>query len=213
MKMLITGGNTQTPIDSVRSITNIFKGKTSIQIAAAANTYYEVTLLGNKEMSSSVSDGINFVPYRTYDELYSSMESLIKQNKYDVIIHSAAVGDYKVDGVYDANMQLINNDGKVGSSHNELYLKLVPTEKIVDKIRDWGFGGKLVKFKLQVNMSDEELIKIAEASRLTSNADFIVANCLEWAKEYAYIMNENKCKKVARCDLGIELIKSLGEHK
>ena len=36
MKILVTAGNTQTPIDRVRSITNIFSGRTGARIAARA---------------------------------------------------------------------------------------------------------------------------------------------------------------------------------
>ena len=39
----------------------------------------------------------------------------------------------------------------------------MPTEKIVDKIKgDWGFKGQLVKFKLQVGISDDELKNLFE---------------------------------------------------
>ena len=36
MKILVTAGNTQTPVDRVRCITNIFSGKTGARIAASA---------------------------------------------------------------------------------------------------------------------------------------------------------------------------------
>ena len=71
-------------------------------------------------------------------------------------------------------------DGKIGSSHDRLILELVPTEKLVDLIRNpWGFTGTLVKFKLQVGLTDDELLAIARKSMADSHADFIVANCLE----------------------------------
>ena len=84
----------------------------------------------------------------------------------------------------------MNSSGKIDSSYTELWLRLVPTEKIIDKIRaDWGFKGKLVKFKLQVGMLDEELVRIATASMKASEADFIVANTLEGMTQRAYIIS------------------------
>lgn len=206
MRILITGGHTEIPIDKVRSITNIFKGKTACDLAKRLSFDNDVVLLGNKSMDDGLFQ--EFVEYRTYDELYSQMEDVIKNDSFDVIIHSAAVSDYKVESVlYPSGPDLIeiDNSGKVSSDHDELYLKLVKTEKIVDKIREWGFKGILVKFKLQVGISDEELISIAEKSRVASNADIIVANCLEWAKERAIILADGIKKDIARKDLPKEL--------
>ena len=46
MKILVTAGNTQTPIDRVRCITNIFSGKTGAQIALEAHRHgHSVVLL------------------------------------------------------------------------------------------------------------------------------------------------------------------------
>jgi phosphopantothenate-cysteine ligase/phosphopantothenoylcysteine decarboxylase/phosphopantothenate--cysteine ligase len=198
-KVLITAGSTNVMIDKVRCISNIFKGKTGSDIAIAAHQrYLDVTLItSNPEL---IGDNVfNVIPYKTYDELYSAMEKEITTKKYDTIIHSAAVSDYAVEGTYapkqtyqNFELEKLDASKKISSSESELYLKLVPTEKIIDKIRfPWGFKGKLVKFKLQVGITDDELIKIATKSMNDSKADHIVANCLEWAKERAYIISAN----------------------
>ena len=49
----------------------------------------------------------------------------------------------------------------------ELWLRLVRAPKLVDKIRrDWNFRGTLVKFKLEVGISAEQLQEIAEKAKL-----------------------------------------------
>lgn len=219
MKILITGGNTAVHIDKVRIISNIFKGKTACDITyVAACNMHECTLIGNENMRSVQGKQFTlkepfsgktfyhpkFLPYKTYDELYSIMENEIKNNKYDVIIHSAAVSDYRIDGIFTKDSKhvglfQVTESGKISSSYGELYLKLTPTKKIVDQIRNpWGFTGKLIKFKLQVDMPDLELIEIARKSRVASGADYIVANCLEWAKERAYILSDKDCISIER---------------
>ena len=78
--------------------------------------------------------------------------------------------------------------GKVKSHHPELWLKLVPTPKLVDKVRgEWGFGGVLVKFKLEVGVTDAELLAVAERSRVQSAGRPDVANTLETRPEWAYL--------------------------
>jgi phosphopantothenoylcysteine synthetase/decarboxylase len=78
--------------------------------------------------------------------------------------------------------------GKVKSHYPEVWFKLTPTPKLVDKVRtDWGFRGVLVKFKLEVGVSEAELLDIAERSRMQSGADLMSANTLEGRHDWAYI--------------------------
>jgi len=203
MKVLITSGNTATMIDKVRKISNIFGGRTGFELAKHfADKGDEVTLLtSNKVHGDSFSSReypCRYFDYKTYDELYDSLKWEAGYGDYDVIIHSAAVSDYKPVGTFDSDLNEIDSNSKISSQHKELFLKLVPTEKIVDKFREWGFKGTLVKFKLQVGITDEELINIAQKSRKHSDAEFIVANCLEWASERAYICSDNIYQPVKR---------------
>jgi phosphopantothenoylcysteine synthetase/decarboxylase len=216
MKTLITGGYTEVPIDKIRSITNIFKGRTALALtrALATSRNKKVDLITNSNVVDELYrddyicyDYYKTFVYRTYDELYVLMERMIRENRYDVIIHSAAVSDYKVEAVLDNNLVELDNTGKISSDHDVLYMRLVKTEKIIDKIREWGFKGTLVKFKLQVGISDEELIKIAEKSRVASGADIIVANCLEWAKDRAIILADGINQPTSRVQLPMNLEK------
>jgi phosphopantothenate-cysteine ligase/phosphopantothenoylcysteine decarboxylase/phosphopantothenate--cysteine ligase len=141
------------------------------------------------------------------------MEQEITSGAYDAIIHSAAVSDYRVASIRAEGQDLPAGESalKISSSHPRLFLELVPTAKIVDRIRaPWGFAGKLVKFKLQVGLSDAELIKVAERSRRTSSADIIVANCFEWMREYAYIIGvDGEPQRVSRERLAAELLNQI----
>jgi len=219
MKILVTAGGTFSPIDEVRGISNIFNGKTGVLIAdCMSHNDEEVTLLIQKQsrwLDFVYNQSIikNVIKFSTYDDLYHLMEDELVTYKYDVVIHSAAVSDYKVEGVFIQNslepnrfMEMEPNrfielpsNGKLKSSHDELFLKLIPTEKIVDKIKtEWNFKGTLVKFKLEVGLTDEELLKIAKKSRLQSGADIMVANCLEWAKKRAYVITEKSVTNIQR---------------
>ena len=215
----MTAGATTVPIDQVRAITNIFKGRTGTEIAKHfAGRGHLVTLITSNPGLLSNKDTFRMcvIPYRTYDQLYAAMEKEIRLVKYDVVIHSAAVSDYKVTGVFlrgKATEMLtpIDSSKKMSSAHKELYLRMVPTEKIVDKIRKpWGFKGYLVKFKLQVGISDAELKSIAEKSRVASHADMIVANCLEWSNERAEIITAKTTTPVSRQDLAKAIRKEMG---
>lgn len=216
MRILVTGGNTAVHIDKVRVISNIFRGKTAVDIATMAfRRGHKVTLLGNPGMEPSSLGHVNkFLSYKTYDDLEELMQLEIQSKTYDCVVHSAAVSDYSVSRVLDSELNELSSSGKVGSSHKRIYLEMVPTRKIIDEIRPWGFHGILIKFKLQVDMTDGELLDIAKASRIHSNANLIVANCLEWAKERAFIVGPDLVQEVKRDDLSrslLQYIESIGK--
>lgn len=219
MNVLITAGSTCVPIDNVRRIGNIFSGKTGIKIAQ----YFlekdsHITLLNSKSLIEYSDDNIkeliwndNLVPiyYKEFNDLKYFLQKelttpIFLENgtefHYDVIIHSAAVSDYGVDGAYKMCCDDLGNpmmwsihEAKIKSGRNELYLKLVPLPKIIDLIRtEWGFKGILVKFKLESQKSDKQLIDIAIKSMKQSDADFIVANCLEWYSQRAFIISKDE---------------------
>ncbi|MEA3248790.1 MAG: phosphopantothenoylcysteine decarboxylase [Patescibacteria group bacterium] len=223
-RMLVTAGSTATHIDKVRIVTNIFGGRTGENIAIAAREDgWDVTILSsNREFRDYGKYFENFrrIRFKTFDELAELMEREVREGGYDAIVHSAAVSDYRPEGIYvrdvTGSIYSLNISGsdaaKIPSSHRELFVRLVPTFKIIDRIRDpWDFQGKLVKFKLQVDMTDEQLVEIAQKSIVQSDADIIVANCLEWSTEYAYIIgrDDDDVNSVVRKDLATELIERL----
>ena len=235
MKILVTAGNTQTVIDQVRCITNVFSGRTGAQIAAEAfEREHAVTLLtSHPEVLASVpgvrsrqSPDWHVRPYRTFEELETLMAASIQDGGFDVVIHAAAVSDYQVAGVYALGSgtrfdsdemtwegagrpRLVDaTSGKVKSHHPELWLRLRPTPKLLDRVRSaWGFGGILVKFKLEVGVTGAELLDIAERSRKQSGADLVVANTLEGMHDWAYLgAGDGGYNRVPRRELARVLI-------
>ncbi len=199
MHLLITAGNTHTPIDQVRVITNVFTGRTGAAIAAAAYARgHSVTLvtshphvLAELPVPATEEPRWHLHTYRTFDELEHRLATLIPGGAFDAILHAAAVSDYQVEGAYlpspEGPWQKITA-GKIPSSYPELWLRLTPTPKLIDRFRSaWRFRGWLVKFKLEVGRSVEELLAIAEQSRRQSQADLIVANRLEDLDCYAWL--------------------------
>jgi phosphopantothenate---cysteine ligase (CTP) len=216
MKILVTAGATVVPIDQVRAITNIFKGKTGTDIAQHfAQKGDSVTLITSSPQLVSSDAILRIVSYKTYDDLAGAMEQEVSNGDYDIVIHSAAVSDYAVTGVLarDEERGLVRLDSsqKVSSSHDSLYLELTPTKKLIDMIRrDWGFRGKLVKFKLEVGRAYDELIAIAIKSVRDSKADLIVANCLEWYGQSAILVTpDGHFDEIERHNLSSELRRRL----
>jgi phosphopantothenoylcysteine synthetase/decarboxylase len=235
MNLLVTAGNSLVPIDRVRAITNIFTGRTGAAIALEAyRRGNAVTLLTSHpeavtELEPAYSDkrwAVN--RYRTFDDLERMLADAMNPGKVDAVIHSAAVSDYRAVGVYAPDPatrfqpetaqwegeppHLIDMAaGKVKGDAAELWLRLVRTPKLIDRFRtDWGFRGVLVKFKLEVGSSDEELLHVAERSRLHSAADLMVANTLEESASWAYLgPRQGSYSRISRRELPERLLEAV----
>jgi phosphopantothenoylcysteine synthetase/decarboxylase len=223
MRIFVTAGNTLVLIDRVRAITNIFTGRTGAGIALEAHRRgHHVTLAtSHPEVAPPPAQGRErwqCVPYRTFDDLQALMGHHIGNGQSDAIVHCAAVSDYTAAGVYAPSpgctfdaatgkwqgepVMLDRAAGKVKSDEPELWLRLVRTPKLIDKIRTtWKFAGILVKFKLEVGLSDADLLQRAESARQHSAADWMVANTLEDADAWAFLGNAAGYKKVTRAEL------------
>jgi phosphopantothenoylcysteine synthetase/decarboxylase len=235
MHILVTGGNTQAPIDQVRCITNIFTGRTGAAIALhARGCGHAVTVLTSRSeafadlAAAPPGPGWALVPYRTFDDLNEMMAGSVRGGALDAIIHCAAVSDYLPAGVYapaagtrfesatghwiavaaEPPALLDHSAPKVKSDEPELWLRLRQAPKLIDRVRaDWGFRGVLVKFKLEVDVTTDRLLEIAESSRRHSHADLMVANTPEGAGASTWIGPlDGRYENIARSDLPRRLL-------
>ncbi|NQZ55926.1 MAG: hypothetical protein HRT88_00405 [Lentisphaeraceae bacterium] len=172
-KILVTAGPTWSKVDRVRVMTSVFSGETGLRFARHFKDLgASVTLLMGPGRARFVSEDwqdMNIRQFWYYEDLAELLEEELKQH-YDIIIHSSAVSDYVI-----AN----ENNGKTPSGLTDLSLKFKPTAKLVDRIREISPASFLVKFKLQVGLTAQELYDIAFKSMNDSKADLIVANDLD----------------------------------
>jgi phosphopantothenoylcysteine synthetase/decarboxylase len=200
MRFLVTAGNTRERIDDVRDWGNIFTGNTGYRIARAIARAGEVDLVSSNlnhlaELRAQIatSHPIHGHAFTSHEDLRSLLASMMAKHAYDAVFMSAAVADYRPVRVFavasreptgkSGQEQWIVRDvqaGKIKSTHGRIAILGEPTEKIVDLFRGaWNYRGLLVKFKLEVGLDRNELIRVAEASRRASGADYLVANTLD----------------------------------
>lgn len=200
MRFLVTAGNTREKIDAVRDWGNVFTGNTGFSIARALSLAGDVDLLtSNRAHLAELAAAGGASPSRitgsaftSHAELRGALAALMARQPYDAVFMTAAVADYRPAGMYEVVRRTRGDGGietwsvrdvqapKVKSSHDHIAVLGERTEKIVDLFRgEWGHRGLLVKFKLEVGVARDELIRIGQASRRASGADYLVANTLD----------------------------------
>jgi phosphopantothenoylcysteine synthetase/decarboxylase len=189
----------------VRVISNIAAGETGILLAKRlAALGAKVTLLLGPAGSCCLPQAIRLLRFRYFEELKKTLLQELSAGKYDILIHSAAVADYKVEKAFGR---------KISSARKAWVLKLVPTEKIINLVRGIGPGITLVGFKFQPQVKKALLIKKARELLKAARADLIVANTLNRSKYEAYLVHKDSvCGPVfGKKNLVEKLVGAIGE--
>ncbi len=200
-RIIITAGPTCVPIDKVRVISNIATAKTGIILAKKANKLgVSVTLLLGPMGEIKLNKNINIKRYSFFDELDDLLKKELLTKKYDVVIHSAAVSDYKPKKLFTK---------KIKSNIRNFRLDLEPTFKIVDKIKKYSPDVFLVMFKLEFGASFLKMTENARKAMQNADADLCVINTFSENNYKAMVINRNKV--LYRVDSKEKLTKKLLE--
>ncbi|MFZ5943836.1 MAG: bifunctional phosphopantothenoylcysteine decarboxylase/phosphopantothenate--cysteine ligase CoaBC [Bacillota bacterium] len=161
IKVLITAGPTQEPIDPVRYISNRSSGKMGYALARCAQQRgAEVTLISGPT-NLDKPGGVNFIPVETASQMFLEVEKHF--SRQDIIIKAAAVADYRPEKF---------NETKIKKTDEDLFLKLEKNPDIL------GYLGKNKGNKILIGFAAEtnDLRKNAENKVNKKKLDFIVAN-------------------------------------
>jgi len=164
--VLVTGGPTPVPIDSVRRISNRFSGKLGITIAE------ELFLRGADALLIHAGDVMrppDYLPHRlaaTFDDYLNMVMEELGRRDYFAGIFSAAVADYRPEEVLS---------GKTPSGGALQTLKLTPTVKVIGRVHESFPDLHSVTFKYEESVSHEKLMEIARG-RLAQGHGAVVAN-------------------------------------
>ena len=213
-RILVTAGGTSEPIDPVRSITNFSTGETGYRVAKYLQTLgHDVTLLQSK--NSNFSAGIkNLISYDTTEDFGRAFEQKLKTQSFDTLIHSAAVADYSVDTITNADGQKISSDSKIQTS-GALILKLKPNPKYIQNARGWSLNPKLkiISFKLtsgendlKLESYDSEYIIHNELSKVASHAH--VATLFKRTPDGRYLEEAQTKTKIELAQLIADRVKN-----
>ncbi|MDD4980598.1 MAG: phosphopantothenoylcysteine decarboxylase [Candidatus Omnitrophica bacterium] len=217
-RILITAGPTWVPIDSVRVISNIATGETGRLLARKLISLgAKVTLLLgavescclDKKINPALSyddnrqcrrkGGIKLIRFKFFGELRNRLNKELSAKKYDYIIHSAAISDFKPTRIFNGKLD----------SQKAISLKLKPLPKVFRDIQRVSPKSRLVMFKLEAGVSDNTLIQRAKAAQHKAGAEFIVANTLRPYRAFVIDRRGNILSANSKNDLVRKLIKRI----
>lgn len=184
--VVITAGPTRVWIDDVRFISNPSSGKMGIELALEAKARgANVKLIIGPTSENIYNREIDIIKIETPQDIIEEIKSL---DKLDLFISAAAISDYSP----------IKVEGKIQSKSENLVIKLQPTPKILSFARKSFPNAKLIGFKAECNITNEELKNRAQKRIKDYNLDLIVANFIHKEKggfgsstNEVFIINKN----------------------
>lgn len=165
-QILVTAGPTPGRIDSVRALTNRFRGRLGIQIAEEGYMRgADIKLiLGPSGLRPPVY--MDTILIRDFYDYHSKVNDVLEKNAVEIGIFSAAVADYIPEKVFE---------GKIPSGGKLKSIKLKQTPKIVKEVRRKFPKLYMVTFKYEERVSREKLEKIAQ-NRISQGYQMVIAN-------------------------------------
>jgi phosphopantothenoylcysteine synthetase/decarboxylase len=178
--ILVTSGPTRAALDAVRYVSNRSSGRLGSRIAREAlrrGAYVTFvagagsTTPGGSELGVEERARLNIVGIETVADLIAALErNIIASGPPDVVVHAMAVLDYVPEE---------SEAVKRPSGEDAWEIQLVRTPKVIKMIRTWAPDALLVQFKLEVGLTERELMDVALSSLHENESDLVVANDLE----------------------------------
>lgn len=215
---MITSGPTRGYIDDVRYISNkatgqlgAFLATEAIKRGASVTFIYGIsscipdcTIPGENNV-----DHLTLIEIETFHDLHVTVKEKINVKPFDAIIHAMAVLDYIPEK---------HTSGKIASNKDKLTITLVKTPKVIKLLRTLWPHALLIGFKLEVGVSQDELIERAYASLKENHADFVVANNQDeivGENHRAYVINPRKeveAQGETKYDVAVKLMDVLSRY-
>ena len=185
LHIAITLGANRAPIDSVRAIQNASSGHTGWCIAEYLHRFgHNVTVIAGKTSADPSFTLPTVIRAGSPDEMLEKC-LIVAESLPDGWVHAAAVLDY-----YTAPL-----DGKKASGNDNWNLELQPGPKHIRELSKHVGDARRIGFKLETNVSIEQLRHRAEEQIAAYGVDATVANIMEQMHNpdtpRAYFVTEN----------------------
>jgi phosphopantothenoylcysteine decarboxylase / phosphopantothenate---cysteine ligase len=172
MKIIVTAGPTREYIDTVRFISNASSGLMGCEVAVAAASQHDVTLLigagGPPTAMAGRLDAIEIVSFTSVDDLKEKLTERFAA--CDALVMSAAVGDFRLAEPVA---------GKIPRSGGAVTLRLEPTEDILAGLcASKRTDQTVVAFAVEDGLRERIEVK-ALGEMVTKGADCVVVNTPE----------------------------------
>jgi len=195
--LVVTAGATRAYLDDIRFLTNTATGRLGCEVAgAAADRGAQVTLIRGRDsvdpasvpsVKRHVGRRIRVATVDTIDDLSQVLRRALKRPTHGVV-HSMGVQDY---------VPVRRMKGKRSTKRGSWRLTLKPAPKVINEVKRWSPGTRLVGCKLLSGVTRSRLLQEALRLKRRCQADAVLAN--DWqsvrtGERQAYLVTDEGIK-------------------
>lgn len=176
---------------------------------------HEVTLLiGEGATYRGQHRATHVEVFGTTADLESSLR-LTANRAVRAVFHAAAVSDFKFGRIWtgpDQDQLLGKAPGKVSTRHGTLVVELLPTSKIISKLRDWFPSTSLVGWKFEVEGDASRALESARTQIAECRTDACVANGPAYGAGFGLVTSASEPRHLADQQSLFEALAGLVEN-
>jgi len=187
MKVIVTCGPSYEPIDDVRRLTNFSTGELGVllsnELLRAGGEVF--CLKGAAATYPGAIERGQFLTFTTNDSLADLLREFSGTQEIAAVFHSAALCDYKVKTVADAQGQAVRST-KISSRAGSLTLHLEPATKIISDLRTLFPHSLLVGWKYELAGTRDQALDQAWRQIDENRTDACVVNGAAYGSGFAF---------------------------
>jgi phosphopantothenoylcysteine decarboxylase/phosphopantothenate--cysteine ligase len=213
MNCIVTAGPTYEKLDNVRRLTNFSTGKLGTELARYLSSRgHAVTLLVGEQATYPGERRAQQVEvFTTTTDLHDRLQGRSGPDVH-AVFHAAAVSDFSFGKIWSRSShgeQTEEKSGKIPTRHGTLLAELVPTPKIIAKLRDWFPQAKLGGWKYEVEGDNASVIAAAEKQIRECLTDACVANGPAYGEGFGLVTGAGKHVHVPEATALYEALETL----
>ena len=197
----MTAGPTYEPLDGARRITNFSTGRLGTELAHFLTARgHEVTLLIGQQATYLGERRANHVEtFSTTADLSQRLEARAGKS-VEAVFHAAAVSDFSFGKVWSrgpgGELKEISS-GKISTREGTLLAELVPTQKIIARLREWFPQAHLTGWKYEVDGVRADVLRLAARQIADCRLDACVANGPAYGAGFGWVKPDGSNAHVA----------------
>jgi phosphopantothenate---cysteine ligase (CTP) len=190
MKVVVTCGPASEPIDEVRRITNFSTGELGALLSTKlARSGHEVFCFkGYGAVYSGPGSECHVSQFTTNDDLLHLLKQTAAANEIGVVFHAAALCDYKVSAVRDDHGETCDSP-KIASRAGALTLELVPSTKVISRLREIFPYSLIVGWKYELVGTRSDVMMKASRQLTDNRTDICVLNGRAYGEGFGICRN------------------------
>jgi phosphopantothenoylcysteine synthetase/decarboxylase len=198
MNCLVTAGPTHENLDEVRRLTNFSTGRLGSELAAFLVTRgHRVTLLLGEQATCRGNHGAaDLEMFSTTADLAERLRAHGTGGSVGAVFHAAAVSDFAFGKIWrksaDGSLAAVDA-GKIPTREGTLLAELVPTPKLISRLREWYPRALLVGWKYEVDGGRDSVLELARRQIAECRTDACVANGPAYGEGFGLVTASGGC--------------------